>query len=250
VDNLGDKQATMRQILVVTDGCSNVGVDPVEMSARAHRKRITVNVIGIVDKGDMGKKGRQEAKSIADAGGGMCRIVEPVELSATAQMMTHQTMQMTLQQVVNQELLQVMGKTTEDLPPIERSRVMQVVDKLEEEVHLQLVVAVDTSASMRDKTPTVREAIRDLSLSLQARAGKSDVAVLTFPGSDEAPVRVVHEFADRVDMIALESSLSTKGGTPTGPAIEAALNLFEASRADEETDEFPRHRWTGTSETN
>ncbi len=59
----------------------------------------------------------------------MCRIVQPQELSATAQMMTHQTMQMTLQDVVNQELLQVMGKTTEDLPPVERAKVMQVVDK-------------------------------------------------------------------------------------------------------------------------
>lgn len=222
-----EKQAKIRQILVVTDGCSNIGDDPIEAARTARRKGIVVNVIGVVDKGDMGKQGREEAMSIADAGGGMCRIVHPADLAATAQMLTHQTMQLTLQQVVNKELLQVMGQQTEDLPPEKRAAVMQVVDKLEEELQLELIVAVDTSASMKEKIPTVREAIRDLSISLQARVGESQVAVLTFPGIGEALTERAQEFSDRVDMKQLEAVFIARGGTPTAPAIHEAIRMFE-----------------------
>ncbi|MCL6517383.1 MAG: VWA domain-containing protein [Alicyclobacillus sp.] len=232
----------MRQLLVITDGCSNVGIDPVTAAAEARRKGVVVNVIGVVDKGDMGRHGREEAMSIADAGGGMCRVVEPAQLSATAQMMTQQTMQLTLQQVVNRELMQVMGKSAEDLPPVERSRVMQVVDKLEEELGLRIVVAVDTSASMKDKMPTVREAIRDLAFSLQARQGASEVAVIAFPGSGDEPVRVVQSFTSRLDMAALDGMWVARGGTPTGPAIERAMALFEEVpfHRTSEDDDLPR----------
>ena len=246
VRDLADKKGTIRQILVVTDGCSNVGEDPVNSALEARKKNIVVNVIGIVDKGEIGKQGRAEALSIADAGGGMCRIVSAVELSATAQMMTHQTMQMTLQQVVNQELLQVMGKTADDLPPAERSKVMQVVDKLEEEVDLELVVAVDTSASMKDKMPMVREAIRDLTLSLQVRQGDSTVAVVVFPGKGDQMTQTVQPFTHAVDVNALESIFTARGGTPTGPAIAYAASLFaELHRADDPAQaQEPDDGWT------
>lgn len=237
------REATIRQILVITDGCSNIGEDPIDRAASARQSGIVVNVIGVLDKGDMGHQGRDEAMSIADAGGGMCRVVHPADLSATAQMMTHQTMQMTLQQVVNQELQSVMGKSTEDLPPAERTRVMQVVDKLEEEVSLELVVAVDMSASMKDKVATVREAIRDLSLSLVARLGSSRVAVITFPGIADEPTRVVQPFASEVDMRELEMSLHARGGTPTGPAIDCAVDLLLQDTLDLSIDEdLPRPR--------
>lgn len=241
---MGDRKGTIRQILVITDGCSNIGEDPVVCAANAHKENIVVNVIGVIDGGEMGRHGKDEAMSIADAGGGMCRLVKPVELSATAQMMTHQTMQMTLQQVVNEELLQVMGKTADDLPPKERSRVMQVIDKLEEEVRLEVVVAVDTSASMRDKMSTVREAIRDLALSLQARQGKSAVAVLSFPGPSDEMASIVQPFAGEVNMAALDQMFVARGGTPTGPAIEYAAKLF-ADVAVNDDDGLPEHRWTG-----
>lgn len=232
VKELEDKQATIRQILLITDGCSNVGEDPVATASKARKQKVVVNVIGIIDKGDLGRQGQSEAMSIADAGGGMCRIVQATELSATAQMMTHQTMQMTLQQVVNQQLLEVVGKTAEDLPPAERTRVMQMMDKLEEEVRLELVVAIDTSASMRDKMPMVREAVRDLTLSLQARTGDSEVAVLAFPGEHEQMTRTVQAFSRQLDMEALDNVWVARGGTPTGPAISAALVLFDALRVD------------------
>lgn len=220
------KEATIRQILVITDGCSNIGADPVDAARRARGRGIVVNVIGVVHAGEIGGQGHDEANSIADAGGGMCRIVQAVDLAATAQMLTHQTMQMTLQQVVNQELMSVMGKSTEDLPPVERARVMQVVDKLEEEAALQLVVAIDMSASMKEKVATVREAIRDLALSLQARTGRLRVALVCFPGDGEQPTKRIQSFSDHVDMHEMEVSLHARGGTPTGPAIDHAASLI------------------------
>lgn len=250
-------KGTVRQILLVTDGCSNIGGDPVEVARQARKKNIIVNVIGIVDGGELGRPGKQEILSISDAGGGMCRVVQLNELSATAQMVTHQTMQMTLQQVVNQELMQAMGKTTEDLAPAERARVAQVVNKLEEELRLELVVAVDTSASMKDKMQMVREAVRDLSLSLEAREGETAVAVLAFPGSNGEEVKVIQSFAPSIDFEALEGMLAARGGTPTGPAIEEALKLFASAQngravgeSTEWTDEdLPARRWDGTSNT-
>lgn len=229
--NMVDHTASIRQILVITDGFSNVGEDPVAAASRARKRGVTVNVIGVVDGGEMGQKGQDEAMSIADAGGGMCRIVRPVELSATAQMLTHQTMQLTLQQVVSEQLQQVMGKDTTDLPPAQRSKVMQVVDRLEEAVRLELVVCVDTSASMKDKMGMVREALRDLTLSLQAREGESEVAVVVFPGSADEMTRVVSAFSPEFNLDSMSELLTARGGTPTGPAIDAAVLQFDAKRA-------------------
>ncbi|WP_229776711.1 vWA domain-containing protein [Alicyclobacillus cellulosilyticus] len=249
------KQGVIRQVLVITDGCSNVGEDPVACAERARRAGVIVNVIGVVDQGEIGRQGQMEAMSIADAGGGMCRIVRPSELSATAQMVTHQTMQMTLQQVVHQQLLQVVGKPAEDLTPAERARVMQVVDRLEEEVGLEMVVAIDVSASMKDKMPTVREAIRDLALSLQVRQGPFEVAVIAFPGdfpgNEESPaaVRVVQPFQPQLDADALARVLVARGGTPTGPAILRALELFSTKQAEPGFADLPERRWTGETGT-
>lgn len=236
------QRGTIRQIMVITDGCSNVGSNPVDHAARARRKGAVVNVIGILDDGDIGQQGRDEVLSIAEAGGGLCRLVSAIDVSATAQMMTHQTMQMTLQQVVNQELLQVMGKTAQELPPQERAKVMQVVDKLEEEVTLQLVVAIDTSASMRDKMPTVREAVRDLVFSLQARLGDSLVAVIAFPGDGEEMVRLIQPFDPQLQMTRLEEVFAARGGTPTGPAIEYAAHLLDELGHGAGSEDGPRSR--------
>lgn len=239
---MSDRIAAVRQILVITDGFSNVGDDPVSVATRARKQNIAVNVIGVVDSGEMGVKGQSEALSIADAGGGMCRIVRPVELSATAQMLTHQTMQLTLQQVVNEQLQEVVGKRTDELAPIERTKVMQVVDRLEEEVRLDLVVCIDTSASMKEKMGMVREAVRDLALSLQAREGDSRVAVVSFPGRGEELAQTVQLFQPDVDMHRLEHVFAARGGTPTGPAIDAAIRLLAGAAKDPAsmTDDGPR----------
>ena len=45
------EQVTVKQILLITDGCSNIGCNPVYAAETARRNGIAVNVIGIVDGG-------------------------------------------------------------------------------------------------------------------------------------------------------------------------------------------------------
>ena len=44
------KTGTVKQILLLTDGCSNQGESPTAMAALAREEGITVNVIGVMDK--------------------------------------------------------------------------------------------------------------------------------------------------------------------------------------------------------
>ncbi|MDA6141634.1 hypothetical protein OSK03_28095, partial [Escherichia coli] len=77
----------------------------------------------------------------------------------------------TLQGVVNKELQQILGASAskmEDLPPGKRGEIMEVVDELGETVDLEILILVDMSGSMKSKLPTVKEALLDLSLSLNA----------------------------------------------------------------------------------
>lgn len=216
----------MKQILLITDGCSNKGSDPVEIARIAKTQGIAVNVIGVVDGGDLNSAGRIEVQEIAEAGGGMSRIVEAKQLAMTMQMVTKHTVQMTIQQVVNKELKQMLGTDSEGLPPEKRGDVAEMVERMSDEAALQLALVIDTSASMFDKLPTVREAIRDLQIGLEVRKGLHKVAILTFPGSRVEDVRVVSGFEATPDLRALSNDLQANGSTPTGPALQAAMGLF------------------------
>jgi Ca-activated chloride channel homolog len=224
------KSTKIRQILVITDGQSNVGSDPIQAARRAGGAGITVNVIGILNEGALGAQGEREVQQIATAGGGMARIVEIRDLSGTVQMMTQKSMQMTIHQVVNRELQSIMGETEESLPPMKRAQVAQMVDQIGEEATLQLAVVVDVSASMHSKLPKVREALRDLEIGLEARTGYHEVAILTFPGGNGQSTKTLCDFTQHPDLTNLMNELTAGGGTPTGPAIEAALELMQAKK--------------------
>ena len=178
------KTGTLKQILLITDGCSNQGEDPIAMAALAKEQGMTVNVIGVMDHDVIDEKGLKEIEGIALAGGGVSQIVYAQKLSQTVQMVTRKAMTQTLQGVVNQELQQILGRsqTSEDLPPEKRGEVMEVVDEFGETVELEVLILVDTSASMKQKLPTVKEALLDLSLSLNARMVKIVFLCLYFPG--------------------------------------------------------------------
>lgn len=100
----------MKQILLITDGCSNVGVSPVLAAAEAREEGITVNVVGVIDYGTIGELGSREIEDIARAGGGISQIVGTRQLAHTMQMMTRKTVVQTIQQAVNRELTQILGK--------------------------------------------------------------------------------------------------------------------------------------------
>ncbi|WP_276357753.1 hypothetical protein [Cohnella caldifontis] len=219
----------MKQILLITDGCSNVGESPVTAAAQAWAEGIAVNVVGVVDEGSIGELGAREIDEIARAGGGMSRIVGSRQLSRTVQMMTRMTVAGTIRQAVNHELQQLFGlDSVGALPPDKRAEVVRVMDELEETSELRVVLLIDASASMKPKLSAVEEAIRDLALSLEARTGSSAVAVFHYPGEyGHLPCALDCDWTrDAAGLPALFARIRTKGTTPTGPAILQAVDFI------------------------
>jgi len=222
------KEATLRQILVVTDGCSNSGMSPVAAAALAREQGITVNVIGVIEKSEIGEKGESEIREIAEAGGGLCDIVYPQQLAQTVQMLTRKAMTRTIHQVVNKELQEILGDSgITELAPAKRVQVAGMVDELGEKSNLNVVMLVDTSGSMKPKMSAVQQAIHDFSISLRSRSGQSRMAVCSFPGKGKhMEVRI--PWTEKVEQAhQLSSDLAMGGITPTGPAIVEAIALFE-----------------------
>ncbi|MEX2459901.1 MAG: hypothetical protein WD469_01140 [Paenibacillaceae bacterium] len=225
----------MKQIILVTDGCSNEGMSPVVAASHALAEGIVVNVIGVMDQGELGQKGMVEIGDIAKAGGGVSRIIRSQLLSQTMQMVTRKTVSHTIQQVVNKELRQMMGiNDLEQLHPSKRAEVVQTIDELSETADLQVALLIDTSLSMKAKLPAVQEAMQDLLLSLQARLGKSELAVFHFPASEKSEEAQMdtgwtHELAKLPNLFY---KLSMKGMTPTGPALLQVIRYIQEHRAN------------------
>jgi len=223
----------IRQVLLITDGCSNQGDDPIAMAALAKEQGITVNVIGVMESDVIDEKGITEIEAIAMSGGGVSQIVYAQQLSHTVQMVTRKGMTQTIQGVVNRELQQILGrtKTMEDLPPEKRGEVMEVVDELGETVELEVLILVDTSASMKNKLPTVKEALLDLSISLNARIGENNFSVFVFPGKKNDVEKLLDWTPNLQSLTSVFSQLSTGGITPTGPALRTALSSFNQKQS-------------------
>ncbi|WP_058305663.1 vWA domain-containing protein [Gracilibacillus massiliensis] len=226
------KTGTLKQILLITDGCSNQGEDPAHIASIVAEQGITVNVIGILeDHHSEQPEGLEEVEEIASCGQGVSQIVYQETLSQTVQTVTKQAMNETLQGVVNKELTQILGneKTMEELPPDQRGEVMEVVDELGETCDLEVLVLVDTSASMTNKLPTVQEALIDLSISMNARIGRSRFAVYQFPARKKAIQQLVDWTSKLESISSIFAKISSGGITPTGPALKEAMYQFGKS---------------------
>lgn len=227
------RKGALRQILLITDGCSNHGEDPIAMAALAREQGITVNVIGVLDQDTIDENGLREIEGIAMSGGGVSQVVYAKQLSQTVQMVTRKAMTQTLQGVVNRELKQILGSdvSLEDLPPEKRGEVMEVVDELGETVELEVLILIDTSGSMKTKLPTVKEALFDLSLSLNARIGDNRFAVFVFPGKHSDAEKVL-DWTPKLEALSTIFPKLTSGGlTPTGPALREAMTYFNQKRS-------------------
>ncbi|MFC4777223.1 hypothetical protein ACFO9Q_10560 [Paenibacillus sp. GCM10023252] len=219
----------MKQILLITDGCSNVGTSPVVAAAHAKAEGISVNVVGVLDYGDVGELGAAEIEEIARAGGGMSRLVHMRQLSQTVQMMTRKTVMQTVQLAVQKELKQVLGNgSIEALPPEKRGEVVRVIDELGETQALKVALLIDASASMKPKMAAVEEAIQDLMLSLQARQGKSELSVFHFPGTRHGEECVLdRDWTSNLNGVhAIFPRLQMGGTTPTGPALMHVIDFY------------------------
>ncbi|NQX49573.1 hypothetical protein HQN87_30175 [Paenibacillus tritici] len=232
----------MKQILLITDGCSNVGESPVLAAAHARQEGITVNVVGVVDYGTIGELGSREIADIARSGGGISRIVGTPQLAQTIQMMTRKTVVQTIQQAVNKEVQKILGESSlAELPPQQRSQVVTVVDELTETSPLRIALLIDASASMKPKLGAVEGAIRDLALSLEAREGRSEIAVFHFPGrSSSEDAMLDMDWTRNVSEVrSLFSRLKMRGATPTGPAIFKVLEHYRCDRLEEYRGDLP-----------
>lgn len=219
---------TLRQILLITDGCSNRGESPVKSAEKAFEAGIVVNVIGIVDPGEENNDSLAEINDIAAAGGGVSQIVYEEDLSQTVQAVTVQAMSQTIQGVINKELTQIFGekKEIEDVDPDQRGEVIELVEELGETSNLEVLILVDTSASMHNKLNTVKEALLDLSYNLQSRAGNNEFAIYQYPNRHEG-ISVVSDWTRELEAISvIFPKLKTGGITPTGPAIREAVYEF------------------------
>lgn len=220
----------LKQILLITDGCSNVGMDPAAAAAYAYEEGIIVNVIGIVDRGEFGSHGAQEIEQIARAGGGMSRIIPPERLAQTVQMMTRHTVTQTIHQAVSRELKQIVGSgELSDLSPPKRERVVQVIEDMSDNAPLRVALLVDASASMKPKLQAVKEAIQDLLLSLQAREGNNELSIFHFPGSRSGSDDIEMDigWTDNLEKLnRLFYKLNMRGATPTGPALLKVVQYY------------------------
>lgn len=222
-------RGTLKQILLITDGCSNKGEDPKEVASFVYEQGITVNVIGILnDTQREDDQGLREVEGIASYGGGVSQIVYKENLSNTVQMVTRQAMTQTLQGFVNKELQQILGKdqTMEDIEPEKRGEMMEVVEDMGEKCLLEVLVLLDTSASMHDKLETVKEALIDLSISLNARVGKNQFSIFSFPGKRKEIDQVLEWSPELGSISTIFPKLTSGGITPTGPALRESLYEF------------------------
>lgn len=223
------KKGTLRQILLITDGCSNKGEDPAAVAGLAYGQGIIVNVIGILDDDQIeGSDGLQEIEEIALSGGGVSQIVYKQSLSQTVQMVTKQAMTQTLQGFVNKELQQILGQgqSLENLDPEKRGEIMEVVEDMGETCHLEVLILIDTSASMHDKLETVKESLIDLSISLNARIGLNSFSMYSFPGKRK-DIQKVFDWSPKLDTVsAIFPKLASGGITPTGPALREGIYQF------------------------
>ncbi|NEU32558.1 VWA domain-containing protein [bacterium LRH843] len=224
-------KGTLKQILLLTDGHSNQGEDPVAIAALASEQGITVNVIGIVDDNYLNAEGIEEIEAVAMAGGGVSQIVYAKQLAKTVQMVTRKAMTQTIHGVVNKELQQILGKNQEmkDLPPEKRGQVMEVVDELGETMDLDVLLLVDTSASMKNKLPLVQDALLDLSISLTSRIGANRFSLFTFPGKRKDIDKLLDWTPQLGSLSGIFQKLSSGGITPTGPALQIAIQEFTKS---------------------
>lgn len=223
------EKGTLRQILLITDGCSNRGEDPVAVAALAYEQGITVNVIGIMEQNESEEtSGLREVEDISESGGGISQLVYPAALSQTVQMVTKQAMTQTIQGFVNKELASILGadESLESVEPEKRGEIMEVVEDMGETCQLEVLVLVDTSASMYHKLATVKEALIDLSISLNARVGNNLFSMYQFPGK-RSDIEPIMKWSPNLDkMYETFPKLASGGITPTGPALQEAMYQF------------------------
>ena len=221
-----EKNIEFRQIILVTDGESNVGPNPVNIAKEAKNKGITISTIGVVNGMDRDKP-LMEVKEIASSGGGLWELTDINSLSSTMSVVTMKSVYKTIEQAVNKELKEIMGTGLEDIHPDSRKKVTDIIDKLGEEITIKCCIVIDCSGSMANKIDIAKGSIINLLRVLQSRKGSTSIAVIGYPAENEYLCSVLCDFTK--DIVELEEGLlkiDIGGITPTGPALKRAIELL------------------------
>lgn len=223
-----DQNGEIRQIIIITDGRSNIGINPIEAAKQASRLGIVISTIGIINQnGDGDEKDIEELEGIAKAGGGLCDYTHLENLGMTVQMMTQKTAQKTIEQIVSKQLKSIIGVDMNSLEPKSRYKIVDFIENFGDSINLKCVIVLDTSGSMGSKLETAKRSLLELMQNLSSRRGQSRIAVVKYPGQREDIASIVSSFTDSTEVLQNRmSTLRAGGGTPTGPAIEMACRLI------------------------
>jgi Ca-activated chloride channel family protein len=235
-ENIGE----IRQIIIISDGKSNIGVSPIDAAKQAYKLGIVVSTIGIIGQnGDGDEKDIEELEGIAKAGGGLCEYTHLEELGMTVQVMTQKTAQKTIEQIVSRQLKSIIGVDMNNLEPKSRFKIVDFIENYGDSINLKCAVVLDASGSMGSKLDTAKRSLIDLLQNLNSRKGESKIAVIKYPGNYEETASVVCSFTDSTELLQNRlSTIGAGGGTPTGPAIEkACLLIMENMKVGQEEDD-------------
>lgn len=222
-----NKKVTFNQITLITDGYSNEGISPIIAAKYANQLGITVNVIGIIDDNQSTLQGQLEIENISKAGGGLYQLVTLENFAKTVQLITRNALTNTVQQVVQSQLIQMIGiNNLTSISPNQRVQATNIIENLAEYSQLNVLLLIDQSASMLSKMSKIEEALYDFKLSLQSRAGNSKVSVITFPGLNTI-LEIQIPWTNKMENIdTFINKLRPNGNTPTGPAISSCVEYF------------------------
>ncbi|RKD20929.1 Ca-activated chloride channel family protein [Caminicella sporogenes DSM 14501] len=232
----------MKEIIIVTDGKSNIGGDPLLAAMEAQKHNIVVSAIGIIGKNESDENPIEEIQGIAKKGKGEWELTYLDDLSVTLQMMTQKTVNKTIGYVVNRELKEIIGSSLDEIKPKYRNKFIEYIENLSDEIPLKCCILIDCSGSMKQKLERAKESILDLMNSLRVRKGKSEIAVIAYPGVNGEMTNIINGFTDDVDLLKDKlKSIFASGTTPTAPAIYKAIELFtnRSNIVDEIIEEKP-----------
>ncbi len=216
----------LKEIVVVTDGRSNIGGNPVDAARIAHSKGIVVNAIGILEE-SREEDPYIELDGIVREGGGICDIVALSGLGSSMQMVTRQSVQMTIEKAVSVQLKKIAGHSLEEIEPASRGKIIDYIRKVGEEVNLRCAILLDCSGSMASKLHTAVTSIEELLLSFRSRKGMSSIAVLAFPGRKGQHCDLISGFTADYELLSSRlGTIKAGGGTPTYAGIMKAVDIF------------------------
>ena len=215
----------LKQIILISDGQSNIGSDPVDMAEIALSRDIRVNTIGIIDN-RYNKNSIFELENIAEKGGGICEITNLENLSETLSRVTVKSVYETIEEVVNNELKEILDEDIKTMQPSKRYKFVNMIDKIGDEILLKCLILLDVSGSMKKKIDIAKKSIFELLMFLEERSGENQIGVISFPGKDRY-YELLCDFTTDIDELRKKIEIiETGGATPTGPAIEGAIRAL------------------------